>query len=162
MGQLLLVNEIRAIVCPRNISTALINLEINPCCRAGGWTRSARSVDFTTGRPTGTFSSSSRLTLTWDEQPPRAWLSRVPAPRVASASGARQLDWLLGAQNVETPLQGRQYQYLHFPVEKYNLRLRSQRAFHSVIQLVQRVVVFRTSLVVQWLGVCLPMLQTRV
>ena len=53
MGQLLLVNEIRAIVCPRNISTALINLEISPWCRAGGWTRSARSPDFTTGRPTG-------------------------------------------------------------------------------------------------------------
>ena len=53
MGQLLLVNESRATVCPRNTSTALINLEINPCCCAGGWTRLACSPGFTTGLPTG-------------------------------------------------------------------------------------------------------------
>lgn len=52
IGQLLLFNESRAIVCPRSTSTALINLKTNPCCCAGGWTRSAGSLGFTTGHLT--------------------------------------------------------------------------------------------------------------
>lgn len=83
MGQLLLINERRAIVCPRNTSTALINLEINPCCCAGGWTGLARSPGFTTGRPTGNL----QIVFQVDVNIGGAATTRLAAPSASSQGG---------------------------------------------------------------------------